>query len=144
MLGRHTGFNSDVLQLGWCSDAPFWLFPLNGFRFVICGQYKDHTWNISRINNATNQASVCIFNPVCSLRFVPSLRLIPICSLHFILTVFVYCIWSTNDSFFFRFSLKLHSFLPLSSVCSESRLRVVVVLVMKQLFYSGLLHMKWS
>ena len=59
----------------------------------------------------------------------------PICSLHFILTDF--------DRQFFRFSLKLRSFLSLFSVCPDSRLCAVGVL-MKQLLYSGLLDMKWS
>ena len=97
-----------------------------------CSQYKE----ISRLSNDGKiQASVCISNPVCSLHVVLSLHFKP--SLHFILTDFD----RQMIPFFFRFSLKLRSFLSLFSVCPDSRLCAVGVL-MKQLLYSGLLDMK--
>ena len=89
MLGRHTGFDSDVFNwMVFRSNAQvlyrwfvfnniaiFWLLLLNAFDFIFCCQYKDHALKIHRVsNNATIQASVCILNPACSLHFVPSLR----------------------------------------------------------------------
>ena len=55
--------------------------------------------------------------------------------------LFIYCIWSKNDSFLSVFSKA--AFLSFTFFSSDSQLCVVGFLI-KQLFYSGLLDMKWS